>query len=67
VPRWRAPRTRGRGTAYGAGCLSIFKPHREFRRSAVASLVAMLTLMAVTAVLAIEIGWLMSDPVFRGK
>ena len=28
---------------------------------------AMLTLMAVTAVLAAEIGWLMSDPVFQGK
>jgi hypothetical protein len=28
---------------------------------------AVLTLMAMTAVLAVEIGWLMSDPVFRGK
>jgi hypothetical protein len=28
---------------------------------------AVLTLMAVTAVLAAEISWLMSDPVFRGK
>jgi hypothetical protein len=28
---------------------------------------AMLTLMAVTAVLAVEIGWLMSDPVCRGR
>jgi hypothetical protein len=26
---------------------------------------AMLTLMAVTAVLAVEIGWLMSDPVWK--
>jgi hypothetical protein len=28
-------------------------------------IVAALTLMAVTAVLAVEIGWLTSDPVFR--